>query len=61
MNARLLAELNKKLAKKVLKYVHWNEKNGVWYDYDLDWKEHMKSYYISNAVPLYNRCFDNEN
>ncbi|KFD54549.1 hypothetical protein M514_04494 [Trichuris suis] len=76
MNARLLAEMNKKignldkwekydlyfrLAKKVLKYVHWNEKDGVWYDYDLDRKEHIKSYYISNAVPLYSRCFDNEN
>ncbi|CDW61087.1 Trehalase [Trichuris trichiura] len=76
MNARLLAELNKKvgnldkwekndlyfkLAKKVLLYVHWNEENGVWYDYDLDRKEHIKSYYISNAVPLYSRCFDNEN
>uniref|UniRef100_A0A5S6QFV1 Trehalase n=1 Tax=Trichuris muris TaxID=70415 RepID=A0A5S6QFV1_TRIMR len=76
MNARILAKLNKDignlekhdkyewyftLARKVLKYVHWNEKDGIWYDYDLEKKEHIKAYYISNAIPLYSRCFDNQN
>ncbi|CAJ0578277.1 unnamed protein product, partial [Mesorhabditis spiculigera] len=46
--------------KKALQLLHWNETEGVWFDYDLDLKGHLTSYYISNAVPLWTRCFDDD-
>ncbi|KAI6179725.1 Trehalase [Aphelenchoides besseyi] len=48
---------NMKLAMKIL---HWNETDGIWYDYDLDLKRHSNTYYVSNALPLYAKCYDDE-
>ncbi|CEF66649.1 Trehalase [Strongyloides ratti] len=46
------------MIKKEMKTLHWNETDGIWYDYDLETKKHITEYYISNTVPLYARCFD---
>jgi alpha,alpha-trehalase len=43
-----------------MKKLHWNETDGIWYDYDLEQKRHSNTYYVSNAVPLYSKCFDDE-
>jgi alpha,alpha-trehalase len=47
-------------AKKAIKTLHWNESDGIWYDYDLETKRHSNSYYVSNALPLFAQCFDDE-
>lgn len=60
--------------KKALRILHWNETDGIWYDYDLErqvfspflslikfhFKVHSNSYYVSNALPLYAKCFDDD-
>ncbi|VDM98355.1 unnamed protein product [Thelazia callipaeda] len=48
------------MAKLSLKVIHWNETDGIWYDYDLEKKRHSNRYYISNALPLYAKCYDDE-
>uniref|UniRef100_A0A8R1TM38 Trehalase n=1 Tax=Onchocerca volvulus TaxID=6282 RepID=A0A8R1TM38_ONCVO len=48
------------MAKLVMKLIHWNETDGIWYDYDLEKKLHSNTYYISNALPLYAKCYDDE-
>uniref|UniRef100_A0AC35TYJ2 Trehalase n=1 Tax=Rhabditophanes sp. KR3021 TaxID=114890 RepID=A0AC35TYJ2_9BILA len=45
-------------AKKELRQIHWNETDGIWYDFDLENKRHVNEYYSSNVVPLYSKCFD---
>uniref|UniRef100_A0A0N5A169 Trehalase n=1 Tax=Parastrongyloides trichosuri TaxID=131310 RepID=A0A0N5A169_PARTI len=47
-----------KMLKKEIKDIHWNESDGIWYDYDLEKKAHIREYYISNTIPLYARCYD---
>ncbi|KIH67085.1 alpha,alpha-trehalase [Ancylostoma duodenale] len=47
-------------AKREMKEIHWNETDGIWYDYDLERKTHSNTYYVSNAVPLYAKCYDDE-
>ncbi|KAI6174947.1 Trehalase [Aphelenchoides bicaudatus] len=46
--------------KVAMKTLHWNETDGIWYDYDLEHKKHSNTYYVSNALPLYAKCFDDE-
>ena len=46
--------------KKAIKELHWNETDGIWYDYDLEKKRHVNTYYVSNALPLYAKCFDDD-
>ncbi|KAK6025344.1 alpha,alpha-trehalase, partial [Ostertagia ostertagi] len=75
VNARILASLFEirgdfkkvafyqqryELAKREMKEIHWNETDGIWYDYDLEKKTHSNIYYVSNAVPLYAKCYDDE-
>uniref|UniRef100_A0A0M3I3U5 Trehalase n=1 Tax=Ascaris lumbricoides TaxID=6252 RepID=A0A0M3I3U5_ASCLU len=75
MNARILASLFEitgnfskvflyqaryEQAKMAMKQIHWNETDGIWYDYDLDRKVHSNTYYVSNALPLYAKCYDDE-
>lgn len=48
---------NMRLAMKTL---HWNETDGIWYDYDLERKAHSNVYYVSNALPLYAKCYEEE-
>lgn len=47
-------------AKVAMKEIHWNETDGIWYDYNLDTKLHSNTYYVSNALPLYAKCYDDE-
>ncbi|TKR96298.1 hypothetical protein L596_010340 [Steinernema carpocapsae] len=47
-------------AKTEMKELHWNETDGIWYDYDLEYKTHSNTYYVSNASPLYAKCYDDE-
>ncbi|KAF8365850.1 tre-1 [Pristionchus pacificus] len=75
VNARIIASLfeisgdfNKVLlyqnryekAKIQMREMHWNETDGVWYDYDIERKMHSNTYYVSNALPLYAKCYDDE-
>lgn len=43
-----------------MRKLHWNETDGIWYDYDLEEKVHSNTYYVSNALPLYAKCYDDE-
>uniref|UniRef100_A0A915PSU2 Trehalase n=1 Tax=Setaria digitata TaxID=48799 RepID=A0A915PSU2_9BILA len=56
----LLYQSRYEMAKLVLKIIHWNETDGIWYDYDLEKKLHSNTYYISNALPLYAKCYDDD-
>uniref|UniRef100_A0A158P8D9 Trehalase n=1 Tax=Angiostrongylus cantonensis TaxID=6313 RepID=A0A158P8D9_ANGCA len=47
-------------AKREMKEIHWNETDGIWYDYDLERKIHSNTYYVSNAIPLYAKCYDDD-
>ncbi|KHJ41379.1 alpha,alpha-trehalase [Trichuris suis] len=47
-------------AKLAMKKIHWNEEDGIWYDYDLENQRHVDVYYISNVLPLYANCYDDE-
>ncbi|EFP11662.1 CRE-TRE-1 protein [Caenorhabditis remanei] len=47
-------------AKKEMRELHWNETDGIWYDYDIELKTHSNQYYVSNAVPLYAKCYDED-
>lgn len=47
-------------AKAIMKQIHWNSQDGIWYDYDLGSKRHHKEYYISNSLPLFAHCYDDE-
>ncbi|VDD96909.1 unnamed protein product, partial [Enterobius vermicularis] len=47
-------------AKVAMKKLMWNETDGIWYDYDLETKHHSNTYYVSNALPLYAKCYDDE-
>ncbi|MFH4982066.1 hypothetical protein AB6A40_008775, partial [Gnathostoma spinigerum] len=47
-------------AKREMKRLHWNETDGIWYDYNLDTKRHSATYYVSNALPLYAKCYSDE-
>lgn len=75
MNSRILAELfkikgdNSKFllydarfaqAKMLMKQMHWNATDGTWYDYDLERHRHVDAYYISNALPLFSHCYDED-
>lgn len=75
MNSRILSELfkvkgdqTKSLlyearfvqAKMLMRQMHWNETDGVWYDYDLEQHRHVDAYYISNALPLFAHCYDDQ-
>lgn len=75
MNARILGALSeitgdfKKVlfyqskyeqTKQAMKELLWNETDGVWYDFDLETKRHSNIYYVSNALPLYAKCYDDE-
>ncbi|CAK5091963.1 unnamed protein product [Meloidogyne enterolobii] len=46
--------------KLAMKTLHWNETDGIWYDFDLERSAHSATYYVSNALPLYAKCFDDE-
>ncbi|KAL3097492.1 hypothetical protein niasHS_003940 [Heterodera schachtii] len=46
--------------KLAIKRLHWNETDGIWYDYDLEREAHSNTYYVSNALPLYSKCYDDE-
>uniref|UniRef100_A0A7E4USK8 Trehalase n=1 Tax=Panagrellus redivivus TaxID=6233 RepID=A0A7E4USK8_PANRE len=46
--------------KLAMKTLHWNESDGIWYDYDLETKTHSNTYYVSNALPLYAKCYDDD-
>ncbi|VDM43237.1 unnamed protein product [Toxocara canis] len=56
----LLYQARYEQAKVAMKQIHWNETDGIWYDYDLDRKVHSNTYYVSNALPLYAKCYDDE-
>ncbi|KAM3721955.1 Trehalase [Dirofilaria immitis] len=56
----LLYQSRYEMAKLAMKIIHWNETDGIWYDYDLEKKLHSNTYYISNALPLYAKCYDDE-
>uniref|UniRef100_A0A915HL65 Trehalase n=1 Tax=Romanomermis culicivorax TaxID=13658 RepID=A0A915HL65_ROMCU len=73
MNSRMLSELYKLLgdnaksllyearfnqAKMIMTEMHWNATDGIWYDYDLEGHKHIRAYYISNAMPLFAHCYD---
>lgn len=58
-------------AKRQMREIHWNETDGIWYDYDIEKKvrgrregkeegiqTHSNTYYVSNAIPLYAKCYD---
>ncbi|CCD71475.1 Trehalase [Caenorhabditis elegans] len=47
-------------AKREMRELHWNETDGIWYDYDIELKTHSNQYYVSNAVPLYAKCYDDD-
>lgn len=47
-------------AKALLKHFHWNEADGIWYDYDVENKHHRREYYLSNALPLFAHCYDEQ-
>ncbi|CAI4222428.1 unnamed protein product [Auanema sp. JU1783] len=49
-----------KWAKRQMMEIHWNQTDGVWYDFDIETKKHSNTYYVSNAVPLYAKCFDDD-
>lgn len=57
----LLYEARYLQAKMLMKQMHWNETDGVWYDYDLEQHRHVDAYYISNALPLFAHCYDDQN
>ncbi|CAD5208168.1 unnamed protein product [Bursaphelenchus xylophilus] len=46
--------------KTAIRSLHWNDEDGIWYDFDLESKKHSNTYYVSNALPLYAKCFDDE-
>uniref|UniRef100_A0A915HQV2 Trehalase n=1 Tax=Romanomermis culicivorax TaxID=13658 RepID=A0A915HQV2_ROMCU len=46
--------------KAMVELLHWNESAGVWFDYDLERRTHIDTYYVSNALPLFTRCYDND-
>ncbi|VDN50262.1 unnamed protein product [Dracunculus medinensis] len=56
----LLYQARYEQAKFAMKEMHWNETDGIWYDYDLDSKLHSNTYYVSNALPLYAKCYDED-
>lgn len=33
--------------------VHWNSEDKMWYDYDTQFKQHRKEFFISNLTPLW--------
>lgn len=39
--------------------LHWNDDDGVWYDYDIHARTQIESFYISNIVPLFAKCYEN--
>lgn len=39
----------------------WNEKDGIWYDYDMLHKTQRNKFYASNFAPLYTRSYNNKN
>lgn len=46
--------------KLAVKTLHWSDTDGIWYDYDLELRKHSNTYYVSNAMPLYAKCYDDE-
>jgi len=44
--------------KRELRHLNWNETDGIWYDYDLETQSHSNTYYVSNAFPLYAKCYN---
>lgn len=45
-----------KLTKFAINQAFWDEKDGSWYDLDLDTNEKSKHYYVSNPTPLFAKC-----
>lgn len=46
--------------KATFKKIHWHEQDGIWYDYDTERKEHRRQYYLSNALPLFAHCYNDD-
>ena len=40
--------------------MHWNATDGIWYDYDLGTRRHVNSFYLSNALPVFARCYSDD-
>ena len=38
--------------------VLWDDKEKVWFDYDVKTKEHRRMFYPSNLAPLYTRSYN---
>lgn len=36
----------------------WNDKDGIWYDYDIKNKRQRNMFYASNFAPLYTKSYD---
>uniref|UniRef100_A0A5S6QXL3 Trehalase n=1 Tax=Trichuris muris TaxID=70415 RepID=A0A5S6QXL3_TRIMR len=47
-------------AKKIMYKIFWDPIDQIWYDIDLDTGMRVSTYYASNMVPLFTRCFENE-
>lgn len=43
---------------KGIEKVLWDEKSGVWFDYDIKLRKHRRIFYPSNVAPLWANCFD---
>ncbi|XP_053689119.1 trehalase isoform X2 [Sabethes cyaneus] len=46
--------------KKAIQVVLWNEKEGIWQDYDLINKKHRDYFVPTNLSPLWTGCYDKE-
>ncbi|XP_018335277.1 trehalase-like [Agrilus planipennis] len=44
--------------RKSIQQVLWDEKDGIWYDYDNTLSKPRKYFYPSNVSPLWNNCID---
>ncbi|KAF2898534.1 hypothetical protein ILUMI_07644 [Ignelater luminosus] len=38
--------------------VLWDEKDGIWYDYDIKLNKHRRLFYPSSVTPLWSKCFE---
>jgi alpha,alpha-trehalase len=41
--------------------VLWNEKEGIWLDYDIKNRKHRNAFYVSNLMPLYTMSYNRVN
>ncbi|KFD68987.1 hypothetical protein M514_06676 [Trichuris suis] len=51
---------NYEAGKQIMMNLFWDPEEKIWYDIDLDTNKKVHRYYLSNTVPLYSRCFDND-